>query len=111
MNCRNRLPSAGPTTWRRNAFSTMLSSNDEELIAAATEAITLRYRYDWQEVGAAMRTRDGRIVTGVSIDAYIGRVAGCGEAIAIRRAISRTGDHSIGNPLAVPHPRVGRPRK
>ena len=47
----------------------MLSNKDEELIAAAIEAITLRYRYDWQEVGAAMRTRDDRIVTGESIDA------------------------------------------
>ena len=47
----------------------MLSNKDEELIAVATEAISLRYRNDWQEVGAAMRTRDGRIVTGVNIDA------------------------------------------
>jgi cytidine deaminase len=44
----------------------MPSKKDQELIAAAIEAIRQRYRYDWQEVGAAMRTRDGRIVTGVS---------------------------------------------
>ncbi len=66
----------------------MPSKKDQELIAAATEAIRLRYRYDWQEVGAAMRTRDGRIVTGVNIDAYIGRIAVCAEAIAIGRAIT-----------------------
>ena len=41
----------------------MLSKKDKELIAAATAAISKRYRNDWQEVGAAMRTRDGRIVT------------------------------------------------
>ena len=41
----------------------MPSKKDQELIAAATEAISQRYRNDWQEVGAAMRTRDGRIVT------------------------------------------------
>ena len=38
----------------------MLSKKDKELIATATEAISQRYRNDWQEVGAAMRTRDGR---------------------------------------------------
>ena len=31
----------------------MLSNKDEELIAVATEAISQRYRNDWQEVGAA----------------------------------------------------------
>ena len=89
----------------------MLSNKDEELIAAAVEAITLRYRYDWQEVGAAMRTRDGRIVTGVSIDAYIGRIAVCAEAIAIGRAITETGDRGIETIVAVRHPRPGEPGK
>jgi cytidine deaminase len=89
----------------------MLSKNDEELIAAATEAITLRYRYDWQEVGAAMRARDGRIVTGVSIDAYIGRIAVCAEAIAIGRAITESGDQGIETIVAVRHPRPGESGK
>ena len=62
----------------------MLSDNDEELIAIATEAISQRYRNRWQEVGAAMRTRDGRIVTGVNIDAYVGRNAVCAEAVRHR---------------------------
>ena len=73
----------------------MLSKKDKELIAAATDAISKRYRNDWQEVGAAMRARDGRIVTGVNIDAYIGRIAVCAEAIAIGRAITETGDKGI----------------
>ena len=47
----------------------MLSDRDQELIAAASEAIKRRYRNDWQEVGAALRTRDGRIYTGVNLDA------------------------------------------
>ncbi|HYZ45597.1 MAG TPA: cytidine deaminase, partial [Xanthobacteraceae bacterium] len=33
----------------------MLSERDRELIVAASEAIKRRYRYDWQEVGAALR--------------------------------------------------------
>ena len=64
----------------------MLSKKDKELIDAATAAISKRYRNDWQEVGAAMRTRDGRIVTGVNIDAYIGRIAVCAFSPALRAA-------------------------
>ena len=89
----------------------MLSNKDEELIAIATEAISLRYRDDWQEVGAAMRTRDGRIVTGVNIDAYIGRIAVCAEAIAIGRAITETGDRGIETIVAVRHPKPDEPGK
>lgn len=83
----------------------MLSEKDQELIAAAMDAIRPRYRNKWQEVGAAMRTRDGRIVTGVNIDAYIGRIAVCAEAIAIGRAITETGDHGIETIVAVRHPK------
>jgi len=85
----------------------MLNENDKELIAAATRAIKERYRNDWQEVGAAMRTRDGRIVTGVNIDAYIGRIAVCAEAIAIGRSITEAGDKGIETIVAVRHPKPG----
>jgi cytidine deaminase len=83
----------------------MLGDKDKELIAAATKAIKSRYRDDWQEVGAALRTRDGRIVTGVNIDAYIGRIAVCAEAIAIGRAITEHGDAGIDTIVAVRHPK------
>ncbi len=58
-----------------------------------------------------MRTRDGRIVTGVNIDAYIGRIAVCAEAIAIGRAITENGDHGIETIVAVRHPKPGEPGK
>ncbi|MEJ2626005.1 MAG: cytidine deaminase [Pseudolabrys sp.] len=86
---------------------TKLTAKDKELIAAATEAITSRYRNDWQEVGAAMRTRDGRLVTGVNLDAYVGRGAVCAEAIAIGRALTEKGDHGIETIVAVRHPKPG----
>jgi cytidine deaminase len=35
----------------------MLSAADRELVEAACDAIRRRYRYDWQEVGAALRLR------------------------------------------------------
>ena len=82
----------------------MLSDRDHELIAAATQAITQRYRNDWQEVGAALRTRDGRIYTGVNLDAYLGRMAVCAEAVALGRAVTETGETGIETIVAVRHP-------
>jgi cytidine deaminase len=86
-----------------------LSKRDKELITAAKAAIKARYRNDWQEVGAALRTRDGRIVTGVNLDAYVGRGAVCAEAVAIGRAITETGDKGIETIVAVRHPKPGEP--
>jgi cytidine deaminase len=82
----------------------MLSKQDQELIAAATEAIKRRYRNDWQEVGAAFRTRDGRVFTGVNLDAYLGRMAVCAEAVALGRAITEVGETGIETIVAVRHP-------
>lgn len=83
----------------------MLTKEDHELIEAAREAIRQRYRNDWQEVGAALRTREGRVVTGVNIDAYLGRMAVCAEPIAIGRAITEAGDKGIETIVAVRHPK------
>src|SRR6476659_8740751 len=87
----------------------MLSERDRELIAAASEAIKQRYRYDWQEVGAALRTRDGRIYTGVNLDAYLGRMAVCAEAVALGRAVPEAGETGIETILAVRHPEPTEP--
>ena len=81
-----------------------LSKADKELIAAATAAIKLRYRDDWQEVGAALRTRSGKIFTGVNLDAYLGRMAVCAEAVALGRAFVDLGDDGIEMIVAVRHP-------
>src|SRR2546428_8432352 len=87
----------------------MLSDRDQELIAAASEAIKRRYRNDWQEVGAALRTRDGRIYTGVNLDAYLGRMAVCAEADALGRAVTDVGETAIDNILAGGPPRAPEP--
>ena len=81
-----------------------LSGRDQELISAAKEAIARRYRNDWQEVGAALRTREGRIYTGVNLDAYLGRMAVCAEAVALGRAVTETGETGIETIVAVRHP-------
>ena len=87
----------------------MLSERDRELIVAASEAIKQRYRYDWQEVGAALRTRDGRIYTGVNLDAYLGRMAVCAEAVALGRAVTDVGETGIETIVAVRHPDPAEP--
>ena len=81
-----------------------LTKADKELVAAATAAIKQRYRDDWQEVGAALRTRSGRVFTGVNLDAYLGRMAVCAEAIALGRAVVDIGDAGIETIVAVRHP-------
>jgi cytidine deaminase len=81
-----------------------LSTADKELIAAAVAAIKKRYRDDWQEVGAALRTRSGKIYTGVNLDAYLGRMAVCAEAVALGRAVVDLGDAGIETIVAVRHP-------
>jgi len=86
-----------------------LTPKDKALIAAARKAIRGRYRNEWQEVGAALRTRKGRIITGVNIDAYLGRMAVCAEAVAIGRAITEAGDQGIETIVAVRHPKPDEP--
>jgi len=81
-----------------------LGKADRELIAAAGAAITRRYRDDWQEVGAALRTRSGKIFTGVNLDAYLGRMAVCAEAVALGRAVVDLGEAGIDTIVAVRHP-------
>jgi cytidine deaminase len=86
---------------------TKLATADKELIAAASAAIKRRYRDDWQEVGAALRTRTGKIFTGVNLDAYLGRMAVCAEAVALGRAVVDLGDDGIDTIVAVRHPSPG----
>jgi cytidine deaminase len=81
-----------------------LGKADKALIAAASSAIKRRYRDDWQEVGAALRTRSGKIFTGVNLDAYLGRMAVCAEAVALGRAVVDLGDAGIDMIVAVRHP-------
>ena len=83
---------------------TALSEADRALVEAAREAIRRRYRYDWQEVGAALRLRSGKVFTGVSLDAYLGRMAVCAEAVALGQAITNAGETAIDAVVAVRHP-------
>jgi len=67
---------------------------DRALIAAAREIIRRRFCRDKHHVGAALRTRSGRVFTGVHLDTYVGRVAICAEAVALGAAAT-AGDSDI----------------
>jgi cytidine deaminase len=83
----------------------MLNDQEKELIEVAREAIRRSYRNDWQEVGAALRSRDGRIFAGVNLDAYLGRMAVCAEAVALGKLVTEIGEIGIDTIVAVRHPK------
>lgn len=55
-------------------------------------------------MGAALRSRDGRVWTGVHLGATVGRLSICAEAIALGRVIM-DGDATIECAVAVRHPK------
>lgn len=61
---------------------------DVELIEAAKQMLKSRFREGKHHVGAAVRAKSGNIYAAVNLDAYIGRVAVCAEAIAMGKAVS-----------------------
>lgn len=83
---------------------------DAALIAAATAAIRARYRPGWHVVGAAVRLHSAEIVTGVHLDANVGRIAVCAEAVALGRAVTEFGSSDIKTIVAVYHDRDGEVR-
>jgi len=82
----------------------VLSDADHELIAAANAVLERHYRTFWHTVAAAIRSRDGRIWTGIHIGATVGRLAICAEAVAFGRAVLE-GDGTIETAVAVRHPK------
>lgn len=81
-----------------------LTPQDEELIAAARKVISDRYKENRHHIGAALRTKSGRIYTAVHLDTYVGRASVCAEAIAVGQAMS-AGDSEIQSIVSVRHPR------
>jgi cytidine deaminase len=79
-----------------------LKPRDRALIAAAREIIRRRFCRDKHHVGAALRTKSGRVFTGVHLDTYVGRVAICAEAVALGAAAT-AGDSDIEAIVAVHH--------
>jgi len=82
----------------------MLNGADRELIEIASDLIRRHYRDDRQNVGAALRTRAGKVFTGVNLGTHLRRMAICAEAVVLGRAITDAGDAGIETIVAVRHP-------
>ncbi|MEK5007602.1 cytidine deaminase [Bacillus sp. FSL K6-3312] len=80
-----------------------LSQEDVKLIDEAKKKIISLYEDDKHHVGAAVRMKTGEIISAVHIEAYIGRVTICAEAIAIGSALSN-GYKNFDTIVAVRHP-------
>jgi len=73
---------------------------DLKLVDTAHRLLVARYREDRHEIGAALRTRDGRVLAAVNVDTRLRRMGVCAEAIAIGMAAA-AGDTRIEAIVAV----------
>lgn len=81
-----------------------LDPADQALIDTAKRLIAERYIENRHHIGAALRTRSGRIYTGLHLDTYVGRASVCAEAVAVGAAMA-AGDRDIVSIVSVRHPR------
>lgn len=77
-----------------------LKDEDKELIEHARYIISKRFKEDYHHIGAALRTKSGKVFSSVHLEAYVGRVAVCAEAIAIGMAAA-VGDTELKTIVAV----------
>jgi cytidine deaminase len=77
-----------------------LQSSDLELIEAARSIIRKRFRLNFHHVGAALRTQSGQIFAAVHLEANVGRIAVCAEAMALGMAAA-AGDTNVESIVAV----------
>ncbi len=85
-----------------------LDPQDEELVQSARDAIAKLYKENRHHIGAALRTKGGRVYTGVHLDTYVGRASVCAEAVALGRALAE-GETEIEAIVSVRHPRPAEP--
>jgi cytidine deaminase len=77
-----------------------LSIDDTALLAEARRIIAQRFKENWHHIGSALRTRSGRVFSAVHLEAYVGRMAVCAEAVAIGMGAA-SGDSEIETIVAV----------
>lgn len=80
-----------------------LTKQDYELIEEAKKKITQLYKDDKHHIGAALRTTSGKTISAVNVEAHVGRISVCAEAIAIGSALS-SGEKEFETIVAVRHP-------
>lgn len=84
-----------------------LQPADAALIEAASALIRRRYAVGRHHIAAALRTRSGRVFTGLHLDTYVGRASVCAEAVAVGQAMADGAGHEdpIEAIVSVRHPR------
>jgi len=65
-----------------------ITGDDRYLIEQAKHIIATYYRRDRHRIGAALRTTSGKIFTAVHVEAQVGRIAVCAEAMVLGKALS-----------------------
>ncbi|WP_226672389.1 cytidine deaminase [Rossellomorea aquimaris] len=80
-----------------------LEERDYELIKEAERVIEKNYRYGRHHIGSAVRATSGEVYAAVHVEANVGRITVCGEAMALGKSISE-GDHEFETIVAVAHP-------
>lgn len=93
---------------RATDLTLALDEVDDELVGIASMVVRERYRPGWHFVGCALRTRSGRVFTGVNLGAYVSRIGVCAEVVALGQAIVE-GDHELDRVVAVFDPGSAEP--
>lgn len=75
-------------------------SKNQQLIESARAIIAARFKQDYHHIGCALRTRSGQVFSAVHLEANVGRIAVCAEAVAIGMAAA-AGDTEIETIVAV----------
>jgi cytidine deaminase len=82
--------------------------SESDLVEAARELARERFVAGWHSVAAALRTTSGRVFTAIHLDANVGRVSVCAEAIALGMAVA-AGERDYEAIVAVRHPKPHEP--
>ncbi|MFC4737942.1 cytidine deaminase [Bacillus daqingensis] len=80
-----------------------MRGRSQRLIDAAQQVIQQNDAYGRHHVGAAVRTSSGSIFTGIHLEANVGRIAVCAEAVALGKALT-AGERGLEAVVAVAHP-------
>ena len=76
----------------------------QALLRRARETITPRYAENRHQIGAVILAGDGRVFTGIHLEAMVGRASICAEAVALGKACE-AGATDLRVVLAVRHPK------
>ncbi|RLD10167.1 cytidine deaminase [candidate division KSB1 bacterium] len=77
-----------------------MNKKDKELIETARKLIQKRFIEGRHHIASVLRTKSGKIFSGVHVEVYVGRITVCGEAVAIGAAAT-AGDTNIETIVAV----------